>query len=60
MMTEVPTRFRKLSVCDQAKCCLSPAGRGDFCVKILLSNLSDRLEAKFWLVPGKLDCRKLT
>uniref|UniRef100_A0A8C6GFZ4 Uncharacterized protein n=1 Tax=Mus spicilegus TaxID=10103 RepID=A0A8C6GFZ4_MUSSI len=54
MMTEVPTRFRELSVCNQAEGFLSPAGRGDFCVKLLLSNLSDRLEAKFWLVPGKL------
>jgi hypothetical protein len=57
MMTEVPTRFRELSVCTQAEGFLSPAGRGDVCVKLLLSNLSDRLE--FWL-PGKLDRRRLT
>lgn len=60
MMTEVQTRFRELSVCNQAACFLSPAGRDNFCMKLLLFNLSDRLEAKFWLVPGKLDCRKLT
>lgn len=59
MMTGVPTRFRELSVCNQAEGFLSPAGRGDFCVKLLLSNLSDWLEAKFWLLPGKLDRRRL-
>lgn len=60
MMTEVPIIFRELSVYNQAECFLSPAGRDNFCVKLLLSNLSDRLQAKFWLVPIKLDYRKLT
>lgn len=60
MMTEVPIIFRELSVYNQAECFLSPAVRDNFCVKLLLSNLSDRLQAKFWLVTIKLDYRKLT
>lgn len=59
MMAEIQTRFRELSVCNQAECFLSPAGRNN-CMKLLLFNLFNKLEAKFWLVPGKLDCRKLT
>lgn len=54
------TRFRELSVYNQGECFLSPVGRNNFCVKSLLFNLSNKLEAKFWLFPGKLNCGKLT
>lgn len=58
MMTEVPTRFRELSVCKQAECFLVSCRERELCEIIAVQ--PDRLEAKFWLVLGELNCRKLT
>lgn len=60
MMSEIQNRFRELSVYNQGECFLSPAERNNVCMKLLLFNFSDKLEAKFWLVSGKLNCGKLT
>lgn len=48
-MAEIQNRFRELSVYNQAEGFLSPAGRNNVCVKLLLFTFSDKLEAKFWL-----------
>lgn len=59
-MSEVQNRFRGLSVYNQGECFLSPTERNNVCMKLLLFNFPDKLEAKFWLVSGKLNCGKFT